>query len=71
MFPTFKHKPKDAYQSYICTVCGYIYDEAKGCAESKIAAGTRWDDLPWDWECPHCDGGKEDFNPLSGAPAKN
>ena len=65
MFPVFKHQPKEEYKSFICTVCGYIYDEAKGCSESKILLGTRWGDLPSDWECPHCDSGKDDFNPLA------
>jgi len=61
MFPTFKHKPKQEYRSYKCTVCGYIYDEKKGCSQSKTAAGTHWEDLAWDWECPDCEGGKEAF----------
>jgi len=61
MFPTFKHKPKQEYKSYKCTICSYVYDEKAGCPESKMAAGTHWEDLPWDWECPNCEGGKEAF----------
>tara|TARA_R110001583_G_scaffold183598_1_gene342298 strand:- start:33295 stop:33459 length:165 start_codon:yes stop_codon:yes gene_type:complete len=45
-----------------CTVCGFIYDEAKGLPEEGIAAGTSWDDIPDDWECPECGVSKEDFN---------
>ncbi len=62
MFPTFKHKPKQEFKSYKCSICGYVYDEKKGCPESKMAAGTHWADLPWDWECPQCEGGKEAFD---------
>jgi len=62
MFPTFKHKPKQEFKSYKCSICGYVYDEKKGCPESKMVAGTHWDDLPWDWECPQCEGGKEAFD---------
>lgn len=62
MFPTFKHKPKREYRTYICANCKYVYDEAAGCPENKIAPGTHWNDLPWDWECPHCEGGKESFS---------
>ena len=27
---------------YVCTVCGYIYDEAAGEPDSGIEAGTKW-----------------------------
>ena len=49
---------------YECTVCGYIYDPAKGDPDSGIAPGTPFEDLPDDWECPECGVGKEDFEPL-------
>jgi rubredoxin len=44
-----------------CIICGFIYDEAEGLPESGIAPGTRWSDLPDDWECPDCGAVKEDF----------
>jgi len=48
-------------KQWVCVVCGWIYDEAKGLPEEGIAAGTKWDDIPDDWECPECGVGKEDF----------
>lgn len=42
-------------------VCGWIYDEAKGCPEEGIAPGTRWEDIPDGWNCPGCGVGKGDF----------
>lgn len=48
-------------KKYRCEVCGYIYDEAKGVPDEGIPAGTRWEDLPDDWECPECGAGKEEF----------
>lgn len=39
---------------YICTVCGFTYDEAVGMPDAGIAPGTRWEDLPDDWRCPLC-----------------
>ena len=36
-------------RKYVCIVCGYVYDEAKGIPEAGIAPGTRWEDLPDDW----------------------
>lgn len=46
---------------YICSVCGYIYDEAKGISEEGIAPGTAFKDLPDDWVCPTCGASKEEF----------
>jgi len=38
---------------YACSVCGYIYDEAKGIPEAGIAPGTPWEELPEDPEQQH------------------
>jgi rubredoxin len=51
-------------QKYICTVCDYIYDPEIGDPDSGIVAGTAFEDLPQDWECPDCGVKKEDFEPL-------
>ncbi|MFT6834439.1 MAG: rubredoxin-NAD+ reductase [Francisellaceae bacterium] len=50
------------YKKYMCLVCGWIYDEANGDDESGLAPGTKWEDVPDDWECPDCGVGKEDFD---------
>jgi rubredoxin---NAD+ reductase len=47
-----------------CTICGWIYDEAAGDPDRGVAAGTRWDDLPDDFECPDCGIGKDYFEPI-------
>ena len=52
-------------QKYKCTVCGYVYDPAKGDPDSGIAAGTPFEDLPDDWVCPVCGVGKDQFEALS------
>jgi rubredoxin len=44
-----------------CIVCGFIYDEARGLPEEGIPPGTKWDEIPEDWECPECGVGKGDF----------
>ncbi len=49
---------------YVCELCGYIYDEDTGSARSKIPAGTRFAELPEDYECPCCGYGKEAFDPV-------
>ncbi len=47
-----------------CTVCGYIYDPAKGDGGS-VAPETPFEDLPEDWACPNCGAGKEMFEEIS------
>jgi len=49
---------------YLCTVCGYIYDEEAGEPESGIAPGTKWEDVPDDYLCPLCKLGKEVFEEM-------
>lgn len=58
-----------AWQQFICRVCGLIYDERLGDADSGLAAGTRWADIPQDWGCPICGVGKADFEPYEPAAA--
>ncbi|NLP21277.1 MAG: rubredoxin [Erysipelotrichaceae bacterium] len=48
-------------ETYVCLVCGYVYDEAAGDPDYGIEPGTKWDELPEDWVCPLCGVGKEDF----------
>ena len=46
---------------YVCTVCNWEYDETQGYEEGGIAPGTKFDDLPDDFECPLCHVGKDMF----------
>ena len=39
---------------YICSICGYVYDEA---------GNSPFGDLPEDWKCPLCGASKADFVP--------
>jgi len=48
-------------KTYMCLICGYLYDEETGDLEAGIEPGTRWDDIPESWRCPNCGAGKEDF----------
>ena len=48
-------------KSYMCVICGFVYEEEKGDPVSGIAPGTRWEDVPLSWRCPDCGAGKEDF----------
>lgn len=55
---------EEPYRRYVCRVCGYIYDEALGDPDGGLPPGTRFDDIPDDWECPDCGVSKADFTPL-------
>ena len=48
-------------KTWICLVCGWVYDEAEGAPDEGIAPGTRWEDIPSDWICPECAARKVDF----------
>lgn len=51
-----------SFNKYECDICGFIYDEEQGLPNEGIAPGTKWDDVPEDWQCPDCGVGKSDFN---------
>lgn len=46
---------------YVCTVCGYVYDPEVGDPDNDIKPGTKFEDLPDDWECPVCGASKDEF----------
>lgn len=52
------------FQRYVCDACGFIYDEAKGDPDSGLMPGTRFADIPDNWECPLCGLTKSDLRLL-------
>jgi rubredoxin len=48
-------------KTWMCLICGWMYDEAQGDPEHGIAPGTAWADVPMNWTCPECGARKEDF----------
>lgn len=46
---------------WICSVCGFVYDEALGLAQDGFPPGTRWEDIPDSWGCPDCGVAKHDL----------
>ncbi len=46
---------------YVCSVCGYVYDEAEGIPDIGISPGAAWEELPEDWVCPLCGAAKTEF----------
>ena len=45
----------------MCVACGFVYDEEIGDVQSGLAPGTRWEDVPADWNCPDCGMSKSEF----------
>ena len=56
------------FKTWLCVVCGLVYDEALGWPDDGIVAGPRWEDVPADWKCPECGVGKDDFEMLDISP---
>jgi len=50
-------------KKYVCVVCGYEYDPAKGDSGSNLAPGTAFENIPETWVCPVCGADKSDFQP--------
>jgi rubredoxin len=55
------HRIVSEPRTWMCLICGWIYDEAAGDPEHGIAPGTAWADVPMNWTCPECGARKEDF----------
>lgn len=51
-------------KSYVCNLCGYVYDPTVGDPDANVSPGTSFDDLPDSWVCPLCGAPKEDFSEL-------
>jgi pyruvate oxidase len=54
----FEEIEEDSLKKWKCTVCGYIYNEAK--------EGVTFEDLPGDWTCPQCGAPKSAFKLIEG-----
>lgn len=57
--PTFieETKKENNANKYQCSLCGYIYDDAK--------EEIKFEDLPDDWKCPLCSAPKSLFNKIN------
>ena len=53
------------YKTWMCIVCGWVYNEKNGAPEEGLAPGTRWEDVPDDWCCPDCGAFKDEFEMMA------
>ena len=56
------HNKEKTNMKYVCDACGWEYDEEAGAPDLGIAPGTKFEDLPEDFECPLCGVGKDMFS---------
>jgi rubredoxin len=61
LLPQVKRVNEQSYRSWMCIICGWVYEEAQGSPEDGLPPGTRWSDVPEDWVCPDCGASKDDF----------
>ena len=61
-------QPQCAASVYLCTSCGYTFDERIGDVREGFPAGTPWSAVPDAWACPDC-GVREkiDFIPVTAS----
>jgi rubredoxin len=53
------------FKTWMCLICGWVYEEELGLPNDGIPAGTKWEDVPMNWTCPECGARKEDFEMLA------
>ena len=51
--------------TFMCVVCGFIYDETQGIPGEGIDPGTPWEKIPESWVCPECGAGKDEFEMIA------
>lgn len=46
---------------YVCSMCGFTYDEEKGLPEKGIKPGTKWEEIKDTFYCPLCGASSDSF----------
>ncbi len=46
---------------WVCSICGYRYNEETGESATNTPPGTKFEDLPDSWTCPVCGATKDAF----------
>jgi len=58
-------------RQFVCSICGYIFDEAIGDNKNAIAPGTQWEEVADTWKCPLCGAAKSAFSEKKSVSSKN
>ena len=54
-------------RKFVCSICGYSFNESAGLPDKGIAPGTKWEDISDDFVCPLCRAPKSAFNVIDEA----
>ena len=49
---------------FMCTICGWLYEEDRGLPREDVPPGSRWKDVPADFVCPECGADRDWFKEL-------
>jgi rubredoxin len=49
------------YKTWMCLICGWVYDEAAGNSRRRHPRRHALGDVPMNWTCPECGARKDDF----------
>lgn len=55
---------KPETKRWICDTCGWVYNPEEGDPDGGLPAGTAFEDIPDDWQCPICGARKRDFREM-------
>ena len=59
--PKGEFSKRSAGRIYVCSMCGFRYEESKGSEKLGAVPGTLWEQFPEDFKCPLCGCGKNIF----------
>ena len=54
---------ENTMQSWVCTICQYVYDPSAGDPVNEVPPEVPFEDLLEDWSCPVCKAVKRFFVP--------
>ena len=46
MRPNFMTENQVQYKTWMCLICGFVYDEVAGLFDKDISPSTRWKNMP-------------------------
>lgn len=64
MSATEEKQEKSGKPLWICDTCGWVYDPEEGDPDGGLPAGTSFEEIPDDWQCPVCGARKRDFREM-------
>ena len=61
IFSSIKSTIIPEFDIWVCSICGYEYNEQKGIPDADLPLGTKFTDIPDYLVCPNCGASKVNF----------